>query len=203
MHITEGVLSLPILAGSGVAACIGTAIGLRQLNQEKIITAGLLSAAFFVASLIHVPIGPGNIHLVLNGMTGLLLGWAAFPVILTALILQAVLFGFGGITALGANTIIMGAPALLMYYLLRNTIERPGKKQIISAFLAGSGAVFGSALLAGLFLLASGESYIHSATTLFWLHVPLMIIEGCVTVFTVSFLEKVQPDMLHSFCPER
>ncbi|WP_028580136.1 cobalt transporter CbiM [Desulfogranum japonicum] len=200
MHITEGVLSLPILAGSGVIACIGTAIGLQQLNQEKIITAGLFSAAFFVASLIHVPIGPGNIHLILNGMVGLLLGWAAFPVILTALVLQAVLFGFGGITALGANTVIMAGPALLVYYLFRNAIEQTGKKQMICAFLAGAGSIFGSALLASVFLFASGQSYIHSATTLFWLHVPLMLVEGCVTLFAVSFLEKVQPDMLHSPC---
>ena len=106
MHISEGVLSGPVLISGGALAAVGTAIGLRKLDYDHIAKAGMLSAAFFVASLVHVPIGPANAHLVLNGLVGLLLGWAAFPAILVALVLQAVLFQFGGITVLGVNTII-------------------------------------------------------------------------------------------------
>ena len=107
MHISEGVLSGPVLISGGALAAAGTAIGLKKLDYDRIAQAAILSAAFFVASLIHVPIGPANAHLILNGLVGLLLGWAAFPAILVALVLQAMLFQFGGITALGVNTMIM------------------------------------------------------------------------------------------------
>jgi cobalt/nickel transport system permease protein len=115
MHISEGVLSGPVLISGGALAAAGTAIGLKKLDYDRIAQAGILSAAFFVASLIHVPIGPSNAHLILNGLVGLLLGWAAFPAILVALVLQAMLFQFGGITGLGVNTIIMALPAVLCY----------------------------------------------------------------------------------------
>ena len=51
-------------------------------------------------------------HLILNGLLGVVLGWAAFPVIFVALLLQAVLFQFGGFTVLGVNTATMGLGAL-------------------------------------------------------------------------------------------
>ena len=69
---------------------------------------GILSSAFFMASLIHVPIGPSSVHLLLNGIVGLLLGWGAFPAILVGLALQAMFFQFGGITVLGVNTLNVG-----------------------------------------------------------------------------------------------
>lgn len=47
--------------------------------MESIPKVGVLSSAFFVATLIHVPVGPSSIHLVLNGLMGVMLGWAAFP----------------------------------------------------------------------------------------------------------------------------
>ena len=112
MHISEGILSGPVLISSAALAFAGTAIGLRKLDYDQIAKAGMLSAAFFVASLIHVPIGPSNAHLILNGLVGILLGWAAFPAILVALILHGMFFQFGGITTLGVNTIIMALPAV-------------------------------------------------------------------------------------------
>ena len=97
MHISEGILSAPILLGGGVLTLAGTAVGLRHIKTDRIMSVAMLSASFFVASLIHVPLGPGSVHLLLNGLLGLILGWAAFPAILVALLLQAVLFQYGGI----------------------------------------------------------------------------------------------------------
>mgnify|MGYP000653403121 CR=1 FL=1 len=53
----------------------GTAAGLRKLDYDRMPQVAVLSAGFFVASLVHVPIGPTNVHLVLNGLVGLFLGW--------------------------------------------------------------------------------------------------------------------------------
>ena len=78
MHISEGVLSGPVLISGAALAAVGTGIGLKKLDYEKIAKAGMLAAAFFVASRVDVPIGPANAHLVLNGLVGLLLGWAIY-----------------------------------------------------------------------------------------------------------------------------
>ncbi|MFP4388984.1 MAG: energy-coupling factor ABC transporter permease, partial [Desulfococcaceae bacterium] len=51
MHISEGVLSAPVLIAGAAVAAAGVAAGLRQLDEERIPRAALLSAAFFVASL--------------------------------------------------------------------------------------------------------------------------------------------------------
>ncbi|HIJ20834.1 MAG TPA: cobalt transporter CbiM, partial [Deltaproteobacteria bacterium] len=107
MHISEGILSGPVLISGVALAAAGTAIGLKKLDYERIPRAAILAASFFVASLIHVPVGPSSVHLILNGIVGLILGWGAFPVILVALVLQAIFFQFGGITTLGVNTMIM------------------------------------------------------------------------------------------------
>ena len=61
----------------------GTAVGLKKLKEDKIPQAAILSAAFFVASLIHVPIGPSSVHLILNGIVGLMLGFSGLWVEVT------------------------------------------------------------------------------------------------------------------------
>ena len=60
MHISEGVLSGPVLISGIALAAAGTAIGLKILDYDRIPRAAILSASFFVASLIHVPIGPSR-----------------------------------------------------------------------------------------------------------------------------------------------
>ena len=95
MHIVDGALSVPVLVSGGALAVGGIWMGLRHLTIEKIPTAGVLSASFFVAALIHVPLGPSSVHLVLNGLAGIVLGWVAFPALFVGLLLQAVFFGFG------------------------------------------------------------------------------------------------------------
>ncbi len=115
MHISEGVLSAPVLVTGAALAATGISVGLKKMDYEKIPQVAVLSAAFFVASLIHVPMGPSSVHLILNGINGLLLGWLCFPSILVALALQAILFQFGGITVLGVNTRTMARPAVIGY----------------------------------------------------------------------------------------
>lgn len=136
MHISEGVLSFAILGlGAALTAC-GTAIGLRHLDYDRLMTVAILAAAFFVGSLIHIPIGPASAHLVLNGLLGAILGWAAFPAILVALMLQSVLFQYGGFTVLGVNAFNMAFPAVLCFLLLRPLLSRPGRMRTVAAFAA-------------------------------------------------------------------
>lgn len=196
MHISEGFLSAPVLGVGIVLAAAGTSVGLKKLKEDKIPQAAIFSAAFFVASLIHVPMGPSSAHLILNGILGLMLGWVAFPAILIALLLQGVLFQFGGITTLGVNTIIMATPAVLCYYLFAGFVHKPGVLSHAACFACGFLSVFFSSLLVGTALMFTQESFLEVAWAVVIAHLPVMFIEGLVAIFCMSFLKKVQPELL-------
>jgi cobalt/nickel transport system permease protein len=203
MHISEGYLSATVLVSGGALAAAGTAIGLKRLDYDRIAEAGMLASAFFVASLVHVPIGPANIHLIMNGLLGLLLGWAAFPVILAALLLQAVFFQFGGITTLGVNAMIMAAPAVAVHHLFVPWIGRPGWVGMTAAFAGGAGAIALAALVMAASLVFTDERFMAVAATAVAVHLPIMAIEGVVTLFCVGFLKKVKPELLPHGLPAK
>jgi len=199
MHISEGVLSGSVLFSGAALAAAGTAIGLKKIDYDKIARVGTLSGAFFVASLIHVPLGPTNVHLILNGVVGLILGWAAFPAILVALALQAAFFQFGGITALGVNTVTMALPAVLCYLAFGRLLHRRPAVALTAGFACGFLAVFISGILVGLALMFTEEKFLQVVVAILAAHLPVMIIEGIVTAFCVAFLKRVQPSMLPGF----
>jgi cobalt/nickel transport system permease protein len=196
MHISEGVLAPATLAGGAGLAVVGCAIGLKKLDYDAIPRVAILSAAFFVASLIHVPVGPVGAHLVLNGLMGLLLGWMAFPAILIALFLQALLFQFGGLTVLGVNTFTMAAPAVICFYAFRGLLRGQGIAAAVAAFACGALAILLSGLLVAVALLTTGQAFFQVAELVLLAHVPIMIIEGVITLFIFQFLKKVRPEML-------
>lgn len=195
MHISEGVLSAPILLSGAALAVGGIAIGLRRLDSERLMTTAMLTAAFFTGSLVHVPIGPGSAHLILNGLLGLLLGWAAFPAIFTAMLLQALLFQYGGLTTLGVNTVIMAAPAVLCSCLFSRLLLKSAAQRRVGAFCCGALSVAGAALLAALALGFSQKGFIFSAKLLFAAHIPVMLAEGVITALAVGFMTKVRPEI--------
>ncbi len=197
MHISEGVLSIPVLAGGWAVAATGLSLGLKKIEPERLPEVALLAAVFFVASLIHVPIGPVSAHLVLNGLIGLILGVAAFPAIFVALALQAVLFQFGGLVVLGVNASTMALPAVLCGVVLRPLLAS-GRRPVV--MLVGGAAGFLGVLLSGCLTAASlalsGEAFVTTAQAVLLAHVPVMIVEGLLTAMTVGFLSQVQPALL-------
>ena len=199
MHISEGVLSGPVLLSGAAMAAAGTAIGLKKLDYDEIARTGMLSGVFFVASLVHVPLGPTSVHLIMNGIVGLLLGWAAFPAILVALALQAIFFQFGGITALGVNTVIMAVPAVACYYAFSPLLRRSRPVALAAAFACGFLAVCIGGIIVGLALMFTEEKFLEVAAAVLAAHLPVMIIEGIVTALCVAFLRKVQPAMLPGY----
>jgi len=197
MHISEGILSTPVLAAGGAAALVGTAIGLAKMDYDRIPRVSVLSSVFFVASLVHIPVGPASEHLILNGLMGLLLGWAAFPAILVALFLQAVLFQYGGLTTLGVNTLNMAVPAVLCYYLFRWGVVRfKTRVAVVFGFLSGSFGVLAAGILVGGSLVLTASPLEEPAFAIVILHIPVMAIEGVLVAAVVSFLKKVKPEVL-------
>ncbi|MFK5953823.1 MAG: cobalt transporter CbiM [Desulfobacterium sp.] len=195
MHISEGVLSGPVMMAGAALAFAGTAVGLKKIDYDRMVHVAILSSAFFVASLIHVNLGPSSVHLILNGIVGLLLGWAAFPAILTALLLQAILFQYGGITALGVNTVIMALPAVICYYLVGPLTNRSPRYTFVAAFMAGAGSVGLAALGLGSALYFTEKNFLEVSILVMTANLPVMIIEGIVTGFCVTFLLKVYPEI--------
>ncbi len=196
MHISEGVLSGPVLVSGVVLALSGTGVGLKKIDYDQIVHVAMLASVFFVASLIHVNIGPAGAHLILNGIVGLLLGFAAFPAILTALLLQAVLFQYGGLTALGVNVLIMAIPAVLSHYLFLPFLGKSKQITFIAGFFAGFLSILLSSIFLGLALWFSNENFLEISLTIIVANIPVMLIEGVVTGFCVSFLLKVYPEII-------
>lgn len=196
MHISEGILSAPVLAGGAVLTTVGTAIGLKKLDYDRIMSVSLLSATFFVASLIHVPLGPGSVHLLLGGLLGLILGWGAFPAIVVALMLQALFFQYGGIVVLGVNGLIIAGPAVLCGVVLHPWLQKNTKQRAIAGFLAGFCSILLSALLMAMALYFSDRGFLKVAGLVLLSHLPVMLIEGLITMFVVNFLARVQPEIL-------
>ena len=185
-----------LLAGAAAAAA-GTAIGLRKLDYERVPQVAVLSAAFFVASLVHVPLGPTSVHLVLSGLLGLVLGWAAFPAVLVALGLQAVFFSFGGLTTLGLNTVVMGLPAVVCYYLFHSAVRNANEPWVFAAGVAaGATAVMLGALLTAAVLVAAGKSFEVFGPWVLVGHLPLALVDGLVTGSVVVLVRKVRPELL-------
>lgn len=193
MHIAEGVLSAPVLGAGAMLAVGGVVAGVRTMALEEVPRVAVMSAALFVATLIHLP-GPTPIHLVLNGLAGVLLGWAAFPAFLVSLTLQASLFGYGGISVLGVNTFTMGGAALCSYYLFRLARGAGGPaRDFVSGFIAGAAGLLIGAGLVSLALAASGESFRAAAAAVVAVHLPVALAEGIVTGWAVVFLGRVRP----------
>lgn len=197
MHISEGVLSGTAIALGWAGSITCTAIGLKKTDMNKIVRTALLSSAFFLASLVNIRIGPSSTHLSLLAPMGLILGWSSFPAMLIALFLQAILFHFGGLLVLGANTFIMGLPALIVHFIFGRMVRSENKIfSGLMAFIAGFLAVIMGAFLAGVFLGISDRNFLEAAKLLFYAHIPLALIEGAVTAFMIIFLRRTSPEFL-------
>jgi cobalt/nickel transport system permease protein len=205
MHIYEGILAgttqgKEVLAAGAIAAAVGTAIGLAKLDYERIPRAAVLSSAFLVVSLIHVPFGPTTVHLTLIGLMGLILGWAVFPAMLIALLLQAVFFPpFGGLTTLGLNTVVMALPGVTCHYAFRSAVGHGRESYVFGVgFAAGAVGIVLGALLGAGSLLAAGRPFEQPAYLFLLAHLPLALIEGLVTGSVVVLLRKVRPELLEA-----
>ena len=197
MHISEGILSAPVLITGAALTAAVVGYSLKKMEYKEVPKVAILSSVFFVASLIHVPVGPSSVHLILNGIIGVLLGWSAFPAILVALSLQGLLFQFGGITTLGVNTFNMAFPAIICFFLFNRGVR--GKNNFVAlslAFVCGFLAVLLSGIMVAAALVFTGESFLQVAKLVLIAHLPVMILEGVLTAFCIGFLRKVRPEIL-------
>lgn len=196
MHIPDGIVPAEILGTTAVVAATGVAYGLKKMENEDVPKTAVLTSFFFVASLIHIPVPPTSVHLLLPGLLGLLLGWGAFPAVFVGLLLQYLFFGYGGITTLGVNVCTMAAPAVVCHYLFGSLVRKSPRHAFRNGFVAGALAVMLSCVGYSTVLFLSGDGFATIALFSLTLHLPVIVIEGIVTGFTLSFLAQVRPESL-------
>jgi len=197
VHISDGVLPPAMLVAGFLITLILLILSMRRIQIEEIPKISLITAALFVASLVHFPIGPTSVHLIMNGLAGILLGRRAFIGVFVALTLQAVFFQHGGLSVLGVNAFNIGVPALLAWQIFkkRRGLESP-RLEVVFGALAGGLAVLASVLLVSLELLALGEAFNEISLLVIGAHLPVLIIEALVVGAAAGFLLKVKPEML-------
>lgn len=201
-HIPDGVLTAPVLIGGALVSAGVLAISLKRLDYERIPQAAVLSAAFFVASLVSIPVGPSSVHLILNGLMGVVLGWAAVPAILVALVLQAVFFGYGGLVVLGVNTLNMALPALVCAALYGRRLRGDDcRRPFLLGVLTGGTGVLLTGLMVTFSIAFSNEAFLPAARVILITYLPLMVAEAAVTGAVIGFVRRVSPELL--FVPER
>lgn len=193
VHLSDGVLS-PVWLIAGFAG-MGLLMlpAMMRVRDEEIPRIALLTAAFFVASLLHVRLGPTSVHLLLNGLVGVILGWRAGLAIPVGLTLQALLLGHGGFLTLGVNSCVLTVPALLMgglYHLLQR-VAWTRHRWLRALLTAGVAALVQLALFAGLVMLLARMN--GSSSTWFYPGLSLVVLGSILAAWAEQRLEQ-QPD---------
>ncbi len=200
VHLSDGALATAWWASGFVGLAVMLAVAMWKVREEDVPRIGVLTAAFFVASSVHIKLAvlPTSVHLILNGLVGVVLGRRAPLAIAVGLGLQYLLLQHGGLTTIGINACIVGVPALAagaLYPVLR----RLRVHSFVRGVLLGGGAVAGAVVLNFLALLLGGkENWERLAQLVLVAHIPIVIIEGLMLGVLVSYLEKVKPEMLGS-----
>ena len=198
VHLSDGALATAWWASGFAGLAVLLAVAMWKVREEEIPRIGVLTAAFFVASSIHIKLAilPTSVHLILNGLVGVVLGRRAPLAVTVGLALQYLLLQHGGLTTLGINACIVGVPALAAgaaYPVLRR-LRVPA---FARGVLLGGGAVAGAVVLNFLVLFFGGkEDWQTLAKLVLLAHVPVVVLEGLMLGVLVSYLEKVKPEML-------
>ena len=196
-HIPDGLLAAPVLIGGGIGAVAAVALAVHRLDDSQVPRVAILSAMFFVVSLVAIPVGATSVHLLLSALMGLTVGLAAFPAVMIGLLLQVLLFGMGGVTTLGVNTLNIALPGVVFGGLFLPLIRRaPPRLAAALAFLCAALCVAGTACGVALALALSSPDFESSAPLIAASYLPLMLGEGLITAFAVGFLKRVRPEAL-------
>jgi cobalt/nickel transport system permease protein len=206
MHIPDGFLSNPVAGVLAVVAAVAVAVALRatrELEEEAVPLLGVLAAFVFAVQMLNFPIAGGTSgHLLGAALATALLGpRIAFLVLTVVIVVQALVFADGGVTALGANIVNMGVSGALVAggVLALGARALPGTRQAFlgSVALASWLAVMAGAALTSVELAVSGT--IPLATVLpamLGVHALIGAGEAVITVAAVGAVMSARPDLV-------
>lgn len=208
MHIPDGFVSIPVAGATGVASAAALLIALRRSQDafgvRRAPVLGLTTAFIFAAQMINFPVAGGTSgHLLGGTLAAVILGspWAGALCIATVLIIQAVLFADGGITALGANILNMAFIGVWVGWGLTQTLQRllGGSRQRLplAAGIAAGVSVVVAAIACALELALSGTASIAIVLpAMTGTHILIGIGEGLITGSVLVYLARQRPDLL-------
>lgn len=199
VHIGPGLLNEVWWVSGFVHMAVLVPLSLWKVSDRDIPRIGVLTAAFFVASSVHIPLGVASVHLLLNGLVGVILRWRAPLAVAVGLTLQTLLLGHGGPDALGVNFAVLTLPALLAGRTFRPLFR------MMPAFAAG--AVVGGCTAAVTVLLHAVVLYlgvnVGEDEPRKWIagvslaaHLPVIVVEAVGVGFACRVLAKAKPEWL-------
>ncbi len=202
MHLPDGIITLWQSLIYWILVIITIIIYLFKVskneeNEKRIVFTAVLAAAAIVTSSISIPSPFGvPIHFFLIPLVAILLGpLSGVAVAFLCLIVQFFLFGFGGITTLGANTLTIGiALSFSTYIFYKFTLELNESLSVFSGTLMG---IVIATLTQVMILMSAGVATLEMLmATLIPFYLFIGVIEGATNVFIVSFIAKVKPELL-------
>jgi cobalt/nickel transport system permease protein len=213
MHIANGIINGQMAAAFAglavVALAFAVARGRRDLDDRLAPMAGLVAAFIFAVQMINFPVLPGvSGHLLGGALAALLVGpWVGALCVAIVLIVQSLVFGDGGLGALGlniTNMALVGTAAgyLLITVLLRvlpRTIPGLAATAIVASVVSVIAASMGFIVQYWLGGAADiGDSLGGLAATMAGVHTLIGIGEGLITAVTVVTVAKVRPDLVYA-----
>ena len=217
MHIPDGFISPAVAGATGLVSVAALGIALGRYSQGESLPGtqntfgtrrapilGLTTAFIFAAQMVNFPVAGGTSgHLLGGALAAVVLGspWAASICIATVLIIQAVLFADGGITALGANIFNMGFIGVWVGWILTQTLHRlfggSRGRLPLAAGIAAAVSVAVAAIAASIELALSGTASLNIVLpAMTGIHILIGIGEGLITGGVISYLATVRPDLL-------
>ena len=197
MHLADGVLSTPVIATTYAGAIASMVFAAKGIEDEDIPKISLMAGTFFAISLISIPVPPTSVHPLVCGLIGIILGAKSSLAFFIALLLQALLFKHGGITSLGANTLMLTIPAYISYLIYK---KLPIKNKIVKAGIIGFLSVVMTVIILIILLALTDERFAQGdfsvAKIIAVSHIPIMLIEGVLTAFAIGFIEKNKPNWI-------
>jgi cobalt/nickel transport system permease protein len=210
VHVPDGFLDAPtsVATGAAAAAAVGVALrgARRELDDRTAPLTGLVAAFVFAVQMLNFPVGAGTSgHLLGGALAAILVGpWTAVLCMTVVLVVQALFFADGGITALGTNITLMGIATVVAGWVIFRFVLRFLPKRPVStapaAFLAALVSVPVSALcFVGLYAVGGTADISLTALTaamLGW-HVLIGIGEAAITAATIASIVAVRPDLVY------
>lgn len=221
MHIPDGYLG-PVTCIAGFAAMVPVwAVASNKvknnLNAKQVPLLAIGAAFSFVIMMFNIPIPGGTSgHAVGAVLVAILLGpWAATMAVSVALVIQAMLFGDGGITALGANcfnmAFILPFVGYTVYKIISNKSSIESMRRVIAAGIGGYIGLVAASLCAGIEF--GIQPLLHHTATGQALYCPYNLkvtvtamvgehvlffgwVEFLATALVVKFLQKQEPALL-------
>jgi cobalt ECF transporter T component CbiQ/cobalamin biosynthesis protein CbiM len=214
MHIPDGYLSPQTYVPLWGASVAMWAVGLKKIKKElsvKQVPYLSMAAAFsFLIMMFNVPIPGGTSgHAVGAAIIAILLGpWTAMVAVSVVLIIQALVFGDGGVTAIGANCFNMAIIMPFVSYWVFVLVSGSGKsaaRVYSAAFLSGyiglSVAAVSTAVMFGIqpIIAVGPDGHPLYAPYPLSIAVPIMaaehllafsVLEGVITLFLVKYFYK-------------